>query len=70
MLAIAAKYGEPTSAVFAHDQWSVTDKPAFGPGTSFNWPLNGGRIRVGRLEGTPFVTFIRDERDQAINANF
>jgi hypothetical protein len=40
------------------------------PDTSYNWTLNGGRIRVGRIEGRAFVLFIRDERDQAVNSSF
>ncbi len=67
---LVAKYGEPTAAAYAHGEWTFAEKQSFGPNTSYNWTLNGGRIRVGRIEGHAFVMFIRDERDQAVNSSF
>jgi hypothetical protein len=68
--AIASKYGEPSTGSYVNGNWKASNAPAFGPHTSFDWTLNGGRIRVGRMGGKPFVAFIRDERDRAIDSSF
>lgn len=68
---IAGRYGRGRFIVFARGRWESTQqKPSFGPNTSYNWHLQGGRIRVGRLNGAPFVTFVRTERDQAIQNSY
>lgn len=67
---ISAKYGNPSYSRFEKNQWYGSDTPSLAPNSAFNWQLNGGRIRVGKLTGAPFVTFIRTERDEAINTSF
>lgn len=66
---ITAKYGEPSPGSFVKGHW-VDSKPSYGTNTAFDWTLNGGRIRVGRTTGKPFVAFIREERDRAIDSSF
>jgi hypothetical protein len=68
--AIADKYGEPTPGFYVKGGWQEAKKPSYGPNTCFNWTLKGGRIRVGRLQGKLFVTFIRSERDEAIESSY
>lgn len=68
--AIGGKYGEPTMAVYTKGRWLQTETASYKANTSFEWTVNGGRIRVGRLQKKPFVAFVRDERDQAVDTSF
>lgn len=68
--AIASKYGKPSTGSYVNGNWKASDSPSYAFHTSFDWTLNGGRIRVGRMKAKPFVVFIRDERDQAIDSSF
>lgn len=68
---ISAKYGQGRFSVLARERWESSDqKPSFGPNTSYNWQLDGGRIRVGRIGGQPFILFIHADRDRAVESSF
>jgi hypothetical protein len=67
---VAAKYGAPSFSIFRNGQWQRAEQPSFGPDTSFNWMLNGGRIRIGRLGAKPFVMFTHVDRDRAVDNSF
>ena len=67
---IAAKYGKPYWGTFKDNYWHPAKAPSYGPNSSFNWLLNGGRIRVGRLGGAPFILFVHADNDNAIGNSY
>lgn len=68
--AVSNKYGEPSFGRFDGKNWKDAKAASFGPNTSFDWDLKGGRIRVGRTSKRPFIVFVRSERDQAVMESF
>lgn len=71
--AVEVKYGTPRIAVFGKDGWTAPGPAGtrpYGKNTAYDWALRGGRIRVGRLTGPPFVAFVHEDRDLAVESSY
>jgi hypothetical protein len=68
---VTVKYGSPEFSVLTQGHWTNSSKkPSFGPNTSYNWQLKGGRIRIGRTVGAPFIVFVHSGRDLAMSNSY
>ncbi len=69
--AITEKYGPPSSFGRHYGkEWVPATRPSFAANTVFEWHLRGGRIRVGKATGKPFIAFIHSARDSAVDASY
>lgn len=67
--ALEQRYGEPYFETFTGGAWIRKDAPnppTYGVNTAYHWSLQGGRIRIGRRDHTPFIVFVHGDRDAAI----